>query len=322
MYDGLSWNPAGITKQRGAHGYDGATVCASDVRFAPPHSTGKERDTESGNDYFEARYYSSAMGRFMSPDWSAKEDPVPYATMDNPQSLNLYSYVKNNPLSHVDADGHFCDWTDVGQTFGGIINALHDNNFGNTGTSLPENSLGRSIGNVLSVAQGLGQIVGGSALVAGGGAEAGCPSHAFALSTPTTNLGAPSMTRPLRHGWESQISSGRFCLFLTSPRRPRRFYLDSSFQPRCGMSATEPARIFRPLDEYQVTTDKRSEIVNDPNREDDPEYIVRPIGQVITVSLETVRLVNELSTTNPIVLKRVGRGFIPTAQSHYSTRSW
>ena len=35
-------------------------------------------------------------------------------------------------------------------------------------------------------------------------------------------------------------------------------------------------------------------MVNDPNREDDPEYIVRLIGQVITVSLETVRLVNEL----------------------------
>jgi len=43
------------------------------------HFTGKERDDESGNDYFEARYYASSMGRFMSPDWSAKEDPVPYA---------------------------------------------------------------------------------------------------------------------------------------------------------------------------------------------------------------------------------------------------
>jgi RHS repeat-associated protein len=39
--------------------------------------TGKERDSESGNDYFEARYYASSMGRFMSPDWSAKEEPVP-----------------------------------------------------------------------------------------------------------------------------------------------------------------------------------------------------------------------------------------------------
>jgi RHS repeat-associated protein len=68
--------------------------------------TGKERDTESGNDYFGARYYSSAMGRFMSPDWSAKEEPVPYAKLDNPQSLNLYAYVLNDPLSREDPDGH------------------------------------------------------------------------------------------------------------------------------------------------------------------------------------------------------------------------
>lgn len=68
--------------------------------------TGKERDQESGNDYFDARYYSSAMGRFMSPDWSAKEEPVPYAKLDNPQSLNLYSYVLNNPVTAFDNDGH------------------------------------------------------------------------------------------------------------------------------------------------------------------------------------------------------------------------
>jgi RHS repeat-associated protein len=43
----------------------------------PLHFTGKERDSESGNDYFFARYYSSAMGRFLSPDWSAKAQPVP-----------------------------------------------------------------------------------------------------------------------------------------------------------------------------------------------------------------------------------------------------
>jgi len=54
------------------------------------------------------------------------------------------------------------------------------------------------------------------------------------------------------------------------------------------------------IDQYQVSTDKRSGIVNNPNRTDgenaDPEYIVRLVGQVITVSLETVRLVTELST--------------------------
>jgi hypothetical protein len=46
------------------------------------------------------------MGRFMSPDWSAKVEPVPYAKVDDPQSLNLFAFVGNNPLTHVDVDGH------------------------------------------------------------------------------------------------------------------------------------------------------------------------------------------------------------------------
>jgi len=71
--------------------------------------TGKERDTESGLDYFGARYYGSSMGRFSSPDDGADAVmgvPVPFADLNNPQSLNLYSYVLNNPLSRRDYDGH------------------------------------------------------------------------------------------------------------------------------------------------------------------------------------------------------------------------
>jgi predicted helicase len=48
------------------------------------------------------------------------------------------------------------------------------------------------------------------------------------------------------------------------------------------------------IDQYQFSTDKRSGITNDPNREDDPQYILRLIGQVITVSLETVKIVSAL----------------------------
>ena len=48
------------------------------------------------------------------------------------------------------------------------------------------------------------------------------------------------------------------------------------------------------IDQYQVSTDKRSAIANDPNRLDDEEYIVRLIKQVITVSLETVKIVKGL----------------------------
>ena len=46
------------------------------------------------------------MGRFMSPDWSFGVESVPYAQLNNPQSLNLYSFVFNNPLSQIDVNGH------------------------------------------------------------------------------------------------------------------------------------------------------------------------------------------------------------------------
>ncbi len=68
--------------------------------------TGKERDTETGLDYFGARYFGSSMGRFLSPDWSDDPEPVPYADLSNPQTLNLYQYVGNNPLSFTDPLGH------------------------------------------------------------------------------------------------------------------------------------------------------------------------------------------------------------------------
>ncbi len=65
--------------------------------------TGKERDSESGLDYFGARYYGSSMGRFMSPD-----TPFVDQSPGDPQSLNQYSYVQNNPLTNTDPDGHTC----------------------------------------------------------------------------------------------------------------------------------------------------------------------------------------------------------------------
>ncbi len=68
--------------------------------------TGKERDSETNLDYFGARYYSGAQGRFTTPDWSTNPQPVPYANLSDPQSLNLYAYMYNNPLSGVDAEGH------------------------------------------------------------------------------------------------------------------------------------------------------------------------------------------------------------------------
>jgi hypothetical protein len=42
----------------------------------------------------------------MIPDWSAKPQGVPYAVLGDPQSLNLYAYVGNNPLNRTDPNGH------------------------------------------------------------------------------------------------------------------------------------------------------------------------------------------------------------------------
>ena len=68
------------------------------VRF-----TGKERDSETGLDYFLARYYSGAQGRFTSAD-----APLVDQWEQDPQSWNLYSYVRNNPLRFSDPDGRKC----------------------------------------------------------------------------------------------------------------------------------------------------------------------------------------------------------------------
>ena len=53
------------------------------------------------------------------------------------------------------------------------------------------------------------------------------------------------------------------------------------------------------VDQYRVTQDDRSGIKSDPNRDDDPQYIVRLVGQVVRVSLETTRLVRTLPSVFP-----------------------
>lgn len=68
--------------------------------------TGKERDQETGLDYFGTRYMSSAQGRFISPD-SPFLDQHP----TDPQSWNLYAYGRNNPLLFTDPTGESVEIT-------------------------------------------------------------------------------------------------------------------------------------------------------------------------------------------------------------------
>src|SRR2546429_2291344 len=76
-------------------------TCTTNYKFE-----GKERDAETGNDNFGARSYSNRFGRWLSADWSNVPVPVPYANLTNPQTLNLYSMVADDPESFADLDGH------------------------------------------------------------------------------------------------------------------------------------------------------------------------------------------------------------------------
>jgi RHS repeat-associated protein len=74
---------------------------------------GKERDSETGLDYFGARYYSGAQGRFTSPD-----EPLIDQHPSDPQSWNLYAYARNNPLANTDPNGRWCIFGKIGNTCG------------------------------------------------------------------------------------------------------------------------------------------------------------------------------------------------------------
>jgi RHS repeat-associated protein len=89
-------------------------VCYRNECYANSRSTGKERDQETGLDYFGARYYSGPEGRFMSPDPGAFK-------LEDPRTFNRYAYVNNNPLKYVDPSGreanYAIDWANHTITF-------------------------------------------------------------------------------------------------------------------------------------------------------------------------------------------------------------
>jgi RHS repeat-associated protein len=77
--------------------------CHQTPNHALQQFAGKERDAETGLDYFGARYFSAAMGRFTTPD------PDGAGTYPHlPQTWNAYAYTGNNPLNRIDPDGR--DW--------------------------------------------------------------------------------------------------------------------------------------------------------------------------------------------------------------------
>lgn len=125
---------ADATYRTAGLGYQSKPVADADWQGA--RFTGKERDAETGLDYFGARYFSGAQGRFTSPDefpggivdpftgeQVGQPGPLPYADITDPQTLNKYVYVRNNPLRYTDPDGHchICLGAFVGGVVGGGV---------------------------------------------------------------------------------------------------------------------------------------------------------------------------------------------------------
>jgi RHS repeat-associated protein len=104
--------------------YGDALTCSA-PGSTPTYFTGYLRDPETNLDFAEARYFSSQFGRFMSPD--------PHGGgIGDPQSLNLYAYVLNSPLSAVDPSGMDVNFIWLGSSNGGgvVISAFGGNAFG------------------------------------------------------------------------------------------------------------------------------------------------------------------------------------------------
>ena len=154
--------------------------------------TGKERDFETGRDYFGARYFSGSQGRFTSPDPALT---LPQALMD-PQQWNRYTYVRNNPLRYVDPEGE--SFLDV---VNGWVNAVGSNAIVGLGRTIPNNAdyrTGQAAGDRFSLAFGLLEakigIGGGAVLALPSGGTVAIPAgamiaHGSAMAaTATFNL--------------------------------------------------------------------------------------------------------------------------------------
>lgn len=93
----MVYYPFGAIRYQANHNLDSAPLPAYGF-------SDKERDAESGLNYFEARYCDTALSRFTAVDPTIALDPMRFAR--TPQVLNLYAYAANNPLRYVDPTGH------------------------------------------------------------------------------------------------------------------------------------------------------------------------------------------------------------------------
>jgi RHS repeat-associated protein len=142
--------------------------------------TGKERDAETGLDYFGARYYAARDGRFTTVDPAMTVED----NLADPQRWNRYAYVRNNPLRYTDPDGR-----DIWDVVLGALNAAASNLALGAGRTTGGNSdfrFGQVVGDVASIAMSAQEFTAGAGAVTGGvvscGTGVGCLAGAPAIA--------------------------------------------------------------------------------------------------------------------------------------------
>jgi RHS repeat-associated protein len=197
---------------------DNQTITGTCPDLSPLHFTGKERDTESNLDMFGARYYGSSLGRFMTPDWAAKPTAVPYAQYGDPQSLNLYSYVRNNPTSVGDPDGHCLEDACVVEAAIGtamVVSYL---------SSPPgQQMLRNAVNDVASVGNAVGNALSGLFHPSNGGQSASPPSTTATIvpqGTPGTMATTVSQGAPASTSQEGSVSNDPITSLPKAPTGP------------------------------------------------------------------------------------------------------
>ena len=163
----------------------------------PKRFAGKERDTETGWDYFGARYYGSKIGRFTTTDpaYTWQENLV------DPQRWNRYAYARNNPLRYVDPDGRA-----VWDTVGGWANAVGSNFFlglGRTDPYHPDFAQGQAMGDKFSLGLSMAEMN----VATGGGAVLALPSGGT-VAIPAVALGAHSIGQAAAATYNLSKNSG------------------------------------------------------------------------------------------------------------------
>jgi RHS repeat-associated protein len=166
----------------------------------PPYKrlfTGKERDSETGQDYFGARYYRADLGRFVTvdPELNMKDALV------DPQRWNRYAYVRNNPLRYTDPDGR-----DIWDIVNGALNALASNaGFAPRWSGSSDYRKGQLIGDVGSLVASGAEFVGGGT-VSGSGVVACGTGVGCLVGAPAVAEGAAVMTHSVVFGANAGIS--------------------------------------------------------------------------------------------------------------------